>query len=345
MIKFDGTVASLIAAYTADKVSPYRKLRHRTRQNYDSLLRRVEKDHGDVRLTELRHRVFLEWHMDWSRNGERIPMAHALMGMVRTLVGFGVVFLEDRECERLSGVLHKMKFQMGKGRDLHLTADHADAVRVQAHKDGYPSMALAQAVQFEGTLRQKDIIGEWIPLSEPGVSEVTWAKYGKWLRGIRWSELGDDMVLRHVTSKTQKLVEIDFNLAPMILEELQVAYCDLGEPLTRAKLPKSGPIVLDEETGRPYLTHVFRRRWRAIARAADVPDEVQNRDTRAGAITEAIESGASIEDAQKAAKHSTTAMTAKYWRGDAKATARAMTMRAAARAKKQRGKEGQNEVA
>jgi hypothetical protein len=325
------TVHDLIAAYTADKVSPYRKLRHRTRQNYDSLLRRVDKDQGGGALAAIKYRTFLEWHADWSRNGARIPMAHALMGMVRTLVGFGVVFLEDRECERLSGVLHKMKFEMGKGRDLHLTADHADAVRVQAHKEGYPSMALAQAVQFEGTLRQKDIIGEWVPLSEPGVSDVTWARYGKWLRGLRWNEIDENLILRHLTSKTQKVVEIDLKLGPMVLEELQVAYCDLGEPLTRAKLPKSGPVILDEETGRPYLTHVFRRRWRMIARAAGVPDEVQNRDTRAGAITEAIESGASIEDAQKAAKHATPAMTAKYWRGDAKAAARAMTLRAADR--------------
>jgi hypothetical protein len=336
MTEFDGTIRSLIAAYKADRISPYQKLRFRTKENYNSLMRRIEADHGSAKLGSLKYRSFLEWHSDWSPNGERIPMAHSLMGMVRTLVGFGVVFLEDRECERLSGVLHKMKFQMGKGRDQQLNADQAEAVRIQAHKDGFPSMALAQAIQFEGTLRQKDIIGEWAPLSERGVSDVTWALHGKWLRGIRWSEIDDDMILRHINSKTQKLSEIDLKLAPMVLEELQVAYCDLGEPLTRAKLPASGPVILNEDNGRPYLTHKFRRRWRTLARACGIPDDVQNRDTRAGAITEAIESGASIEDAQKAARHSTTAMTAKYWRGDAKAAARAMTLRAADRALKKK---------
>src|SRR6185295_5193891 len=100
MTAFDGTIRSLIASYKADKISPYRKLRHRTKENYDSLLRRIDKDHGSVVLASIKYRTFLEWHSDWSPNGERIPMAHSLMGMVRTIVGFGVVFLEDRECER-----------------------------------------------------------------------------------------------------------------------------------------------------------------------------------------------------------------------------------------------------
>lgn len=331
----DLAMRDLIEAYKTDKVSPYRKLRYRTRQNYNSLLQRVGKDRGAVRLTEIRHRVFLEWHADWSSDGQHIPMAHALIGMVRTLIGFGVVFLEDRECERLSGVLHKMKFEMGKGRDQHLTADQVDAVRVQAHKMGYPSMAQAQALQFDGTLRQKDIIGETVPQSEPGISDVMWRGM-KWLRGVRFNEIDENLVLRHVTSKRLKLVEIDLKLAPMLFEEFQVAYCDLGEPLTRAKLPATGPVIVNEDTGRPYLTHQFRRRWRIIARAAGIPDEVQNRDTRAGAITEAIESGVLLEDARKSAAHSNVDQTSRYSRDFAKATARAMTLRAADRERKKR---------
>jgi hypothetical protein len=33
---------------------------------------------------------------------------------------------------------------------------------------GWHSIALAQAIQFDCALRQKDVIGEWVPESEPG---------------------------------------------------------------------------------------------------------------------------------------------------------------------------------
>jgi hypothetical protein len=48
---------------------------------------------------------------------------------------------------------------------------------------GMPSIQLAQALQFELCLRQKDVIGEWVPVAEPGMSSVTY--HGrKWLCGL-----------------------------------------------------------------------------------------------------------------------------------------------------------------
>jgi hypothetical protein len=84
---------------------------------------------------------------------------------------------------------------------------------------GWPSIALAQAFQFECTLRQKDVIGELVPLSEPGVSLVV-IRNQKWLRGIVWQEIDQNLILKHVTSKKQKLTEVDLKLAPMVIEEL-----------------------------------------------------------------------------------------------------------------------------
>lgn len=326
------TVADLIREYKTDPISPWHKLRYRTRENDDGVLHRIEKDYGSVLLSAIKYRTILEWHMKWSRNGKHLPMAHAIIAKVRVLVGFGMTILEDKECERLVGVLHKAKFPQGGARDQILTAEQADAVRAQAHVEGCPSMALAQAIQFEGTFRQKDVIGEWVPIEEDGVSEITSARYGKWLRGIRWSEVDEHLVLRHITSKKLKLVEVDLKLAPMVVEELQAIFCHFGEPLTRARLPQSGPVIVDEETGRPWLMHKFRRRWREIARAVGIPDDVQNRDTRAGAITEGTDSGADLESVRHAAAHSNTSMTARYSRGAAKKTAEVMKQRAAHRA-------------
>jgi hypothetical protein len=60
-----------------------------------------------------------------------------------------------------------------------------------------------------------------------------------------------------------------------------------------------------------------------------VPDEVQNRDSRAGGITEGIEAtGGDIEAARKAAGHAQASTTARYSRGDDRATAKVAVLRA-----------------
>lgn len=318
---FDGTLRSLIACYKTDPDSGYRKLRYRTRENYDSLTRRIEKDRGEMRVEDMRARTLLRWHEDWLKGG-RIAMAHALVGMLRTLATFGATMLESKDCRELKVLMHDMKFEMPKSRVARLTAEQATAIRAKAHEMGYPSIALAQAIQFECMLRQKDVIGEWVPDAEPGLSDVTYAGH-KWLRGVRWSEI-DNMVLRHTTSKRQKDIEVNLQLAPMAVEE----FAKLGQ------LPASGPVIVHELTGRPYLTHVFRRTWRTVARSAGVPDDVKNMDSRAGAISEATDAGADLESVRHAATHSDIGMTQKYSRGSVEKTAVVMQKRTAFRQNK-----------
>jgi integrase len=116
-----------------------------------------------------------------------------------------------------------------------------------------------------------------------------------------------------------KAKAFDLKLYPMVMQELQHVPAE----------QRVGPIVKDEATGLPWRTFKFRQRWRAIARAAGVPDEVQNRDSRAGGITEGIEAtGGDIEAARKAAGHAQASTTARYSRGDDRATAKVAVLRA-----------------
>ena len=133
--------------YRNDEHSPYKKLRYRTKQNYDSVLRRIEEDRGPVHLVDINARVLIGWHKDWSADG-KIAMAHSLIGMMRMLTAFGASVLEDNQAERLNRVLAKMRFKMSKPRTERLTEEQASAIRETAHKMGYPSIALAQALQF-----------------------------------------------------------------------------------------------------------------------------------------------------------------------------------------------------
>jgi hypothetical protein len=319
---FDGTLRALINCYQTDPDSPYRKVRYVTRQNYDSICQKLAAHCGDMLLADIKPRMFMRWHEEWLQIG--VPVAHTRIGMMRTVLGFGATILEDVECQRLRGILHGMRFQMGQARKEVLTAEQVSAIRAKAHEMGFPMIALAQALQFELTLRQKDVIGEWIPRSEPGLSEVIHPTTGrKWLRGLRWDEIDGNLVIRHTTSKKGKDIEVDLRLAPMVVEEFGAF----------GTLPASGPIILNKNTGLPYGAQQFRDHWRAIADAAGIPKNVHNMDTRAGAITEGTDSGALLEDVRHAATHSNISMTQKYSRAQARKTANVMQLRAAHRAK------------
>lgn len=326
-----GTLTSLIECYKSDPDSPHRQVRHKTRQNYDAQCRRIEADHGDELVSSIKARTLRHWHAQWSPSG--VTAAHSLVSQLRKLFGFGTTMLECDECARLCAILHEMKFKMGKPREETLTAEQVIAIRAAAHQFKWQAMALAQAFQFECTFRQKDVIGEWVPHSEPGMSDILRTnksgKQIKWLRGIRWNEIDDKLMLRHVTSKRDKEVTIDLRHAPMVLDEFKLIYgLDLAEGLDRSKLPPKGPCIEFDKQGRPYTEEEFRRRWRDLARIAGIPDTIRNMDTRAGAITEALNSGARLQSVRKAATHSDESMTQRYSRGDEKAIAEVMQLRA-----------------
>lgn len=335
--QFTGSLRSLVHCYRTDADSPYQKNRYHVRQNRDSMLKRIVAKHGDVLLLEIKARVLLNWHKEWSMEGKRLSTGSQFIGQLRALFSFGATLLEDPDCERLCGVMHKMRFQGAKPRSVSVTADYAIAIRTKAREYfGWPSLALGQAFQFDCTLRQKDVVGEMVPLSEPGISEII-IRDQKWLRGIVWQEVDENLILRHVTSKKQKLVEIDLKLAAMVLEELQIF---IGEdPLieidevtkkvtvNRHLLPANGAVIVNDVNNLPWTGNEYRRKWRKVARACKIPDNVWNMDSRSGAISEAIQAGAPIEFVRHAATHSDVSQTADYDRTQAEATAKVMKMR------------------
>jgi hypothetical protein len=332
---YHGTWASLIGCYKSDKDSPYGKKRYGTRKHYDTLCRRIVRDCGNANIEDTDARALLRLHDMWSGDGEKIAMGHSVMGMVRTLISFGSTLLKCPHCRALRSDLHEMRFKGAKPRNERLTAEMVEAIRAMAPSMGRRSIALAQAFQFDLMLRQKDVIGEWVPISEPGVSDVI-DRNEKWLRGLRWEEIDNNLILRHTTSKRQKDIDPDLNLAPMVLEELRfMAGIPPGASLRRERLPATGPIVIQETNGLPWNADEFRRYWRTVAKAAGVPNNVRNMDSRAGAISEATDAGAELEHVRHAATHSDIAMTQRYSRGSQDKVAKVMKLRAAFRKARQ----------
>jgi hypothetical protein len=262
---FDGTVGGLIARYKTDRDSSYQKLSHGTRKNYDSLLRRIESDLSSERIASFDARRLKAIHGAWTEGGKRIAIAHSLITILRMLSNFGATWLKSNECRELKTTLSGMQFKMPGQRNEELTADHATKIRNKAREMGFPSIALAQALQFECRLKQRDVIGEWVPVSDPSMSDVIDGNE-KWVRGPRWEELDENFNLRRGNQT------IDLKLYPMVREELEQT----------ARKP-SGPMIVYERTGLPYQSYQFRRIWRLIAEAAGVPKDVRNMDSRAPA--------------------------------------------------------------
>lgn len=329
------TITDLIERYREDDA--YRKnIVHRTRTTYDANLRRIHTDRGDARLFDIKREDIRAWYAEWGKRGT--GTSHALMIMLRIIFNFGSK-LEDRECDRLVGIMSKEKFKQPPHDERVLTAEQARAIRAEAHRQGFPSIALQQAFR-DIALRQSDTTGEWVPLDQPGVTDILSRRFGKWLHGARWDEIDGTLTFRHASCKTGKRLVVDLKDAEMLVEEFNilapgcVVEKEIVHPVTkevttvivvrRELLPAKGPIIVNETTGLPYIYDTFRRRWRDCARGAGVPDNIKNRHSRAGRLTEVIANGASIEDAQKLAQHSTTQMTSRYWRGGTEAVSRAM---------------------
>jgi hypothetical protein len=263
------TMADLVERYCSNPRSPYQKLRFKTRGSYDSLIKRIRNDCGDWKLADLKAPNIEELYAGWTAGG-KLSMAHSLATMLRGLINFGSAILADAECERLSIVLHNTRFKMEKRRTERLTARQASEIRAMAHKMGRPSIALAQAIQFDCRLKQTEVIGEWVPLAEQGSSEII-NNGRKWLRGLRWNQIDEDLILRHVTAYGDKKVELDLTKAPMVMQELMM----LGERRTGA-----WPVIVCEYDGLPWTASEFRRWWRKVADACGIPKNVYNMDSR-----------------------------------------------------------------
>lgn len=352
------TVQALTDAYRADPLSAYCKpeadggLRQVTKDNVDSLIKRINLDIGFMEVSEIADGRFLTGlHTQWLVRG--VYMAHSLMAQLRILATYGSTLLEPRKnrtpCRELKAVLSGMKFKNGKPRSAYITADQADLIRTHARTEQVASIAWAQAFQFECAFRQKDVIGAFEPMHVPIESNIVIpTKKGprKWVRGITWDEIDDKLILRHVTSKKSKREEIDLKLCLMVIDELSRVYPGLvisdavfegGELIKemvvdRSVLPASGPVIVDEKTGKPWRAEKYREWWREFARAVGIPDEVQNRDSRSGAATETTEF-AGREHAQALLGHSDIATTAIYDRAKARDARRGQLARIKGRAK------------
>lgn len=305
---FDGTLRSLIRLYQRDPASPYAFVKWNTRRTYDQVLGVIEKAFGARVLAAIRHSDFRTWYEAASKPKRpgmppRVRKAHGILGMLRRLMSYGVMLNLD-EAARLKAILDEARFQQPARRRVRLELAHVQAFIPKAIELGRISLALGTALQFETTMRQRDVIGEWQPVEPGAVTGGIILGGRRWANGLTWADIPDSLEVTKITTKTGAAVAHDLKLCPLVLEVLALI------PPER----RIGPLIVDEAEGRPYAEHAYAREWRKVAKAAGVPDGVWNMDARAGGISEADEAGAAIEDIQRQAGHSQVSTTQRYAR-------------------------------
>lgn len=330
---YDGTLRSLVRRYQTDEESPYRELRPRSQSFYNYGLGLLDKYVGDSDLSEVTGPDVRRWYKKLkepapvttaqkergiTENPERVRRAYAAIQMLRVVVNFGRT-LKLAECRDLADALSAMEFKGVQRRESRMTHAQVCAFRKAAHEEGRPSMALGITLQFDLGMRQRDVIGEWLPDTSQGAEGIVDHDL-RWSDGLAFSHISGT-VLRKKTSKTGKVVEHDLAQLPDTLAELERI------PAGR----RIGPLVVNEETGLPYKRRVYTKWYRILARKAGIPDEVWNMDARAGAVTEALDAGAQPNDVMNAAGHTQLSTTQGYDRGMLKKTARVAQLRVASR--------------
>jgi hypothetical protein len=298
---FDGTFATLIDIYQRDEESTYRLLKPGAKHPYDVYAAKLKQHVGARRIDLCDGRDVKKWFKIWAGVDDlrdpaaRLPRARMVLTVLKASVAWGVA-CKLPGCKTFKSVLEELEFPAPKRREFAPTAEQVTAARRAAHAAGAPSRALAYALQFETTLRQWDVIGQWLPLSDPRPSALLRGN-AKWV-GPAWAAIDGDMIMRVTPTKTEGVTDVrgtfDLRLCPMVLEEMALI----------APEQRIDALIVDERTGMPYIYAAFKDAWRRDFKAAGLPAKLWNRDFRAGASTEASKAGASREDRAKVAGHS-----------------------------------------
>lgn len=292
--EFDGTIKSLIICFRNDKTSTLHSVKHSTRiRDYEPSLRVLDKNVGKRRVDALRASDFREWFTQWKKKGHR--RASGAIKLLRLVISYGAGE-RFHGCAQARLILSDMRFEQPAPRTIAMTYEQCLAIVKMSAEMECPSIGFVEALKFETALRRIDVIGEWAP--PPGGGEFRWT-------GLMAKDISKDMVLTLKTSKTGAAVARDLN-----------SYTLVAEALKAYRIPDIGPVVIDEDHGKPYWENRYTEKFKKVRNAAGVPSNVWSMDSRAGAVSETVEATGSLEAARDLATHTTTKTTRRYSRGD-----------------------------
>ena len=219
---YDGTLSSLINCYQTDRKSPYQGLARNTQRGYDDWCRTLERAIGKRRVDRLTGQDLRDCFLallepSHSGGAPRVRLATACVrSMLSILLNYGAE-LGLAGCLELAQVLERMTLRVPKDvrtawkakRPPKVAMSYAQALAIVSEglRRGtrrHRSIAVGVAAQFEFTLRQIDVIGEWERIDElkelPSVAIVSHDQV--WRPGLRFEQVADG-TLDITTSKNE----------------------------------------------------------------------------------------------------------------------------------------------
>jgi hypothetical protein len=309
---FDGTVRSVINFWQTEATSPYHDIEASSRHPYDVYARMIVETVGARRIDAVDGRDLRRWHAQWSAAREhcdkpRIAAARMAIIVLKNALTFAATCRKPG-CGELRAILGNISFAGPRPRTEAPTVAEIIAARKAAHELGHAPAALAYALQFEGTMRQWDVVGKWVPLADKKPSSIIDGT-SKWV-GPLWSQIDEHLILHYTPAKTQftsgATVTLDLRVMPMVMIELGKVPAEL----------RRGPLIVNPRTGLPYRNWYFGEVWRRVRKIAGIPKEVWNRDLRAAGVTEGRQAGAPTDDLAKQAGHANKRTTARVYDRD-----------------------------
>ena len=219
-------------------------------------------------------------------------------------------------CLNLAQVLERMTLRVpqpvrrawkaARPKKTAMTYDQAAAIVAEGLARGtrrHRSIALGVAAQFELTLRQVDVIGEWEKIDRTvALGPGAIIDRGQvWRHGLRFEDFaGGELDLE--TSKTETKAVFDVTVYPLFQQALaSVPPCE-----------RHGPLVTDDH-GSPVRRRYYWDLYRDVADAAGVPRSVWSMHARHGGATEAQQAGVDLADIAEHAQHSDINTTRKHY--------------------------------
>jgi hypothetical protein len=308
---YDGTIAALIRCYRSDPKSPYQGLAQNTQRGYDDWCRTLDRAIGKWRVDRLSGQNLRDCFLNLLEpaspgRAPRVRLAKACVrSMLSILLNYGAE-LGLPGCLELAQVLERMTLRVPKDirtawktkrpNKVAMSYEHASAIVQEglARKSRrHRSVAIGVAAQFEFTLRQIDVIGEWEKLK--GAEEISSgtivSRRRVWRPGLRFEDVARG-TLDLTTSKNDAKAIFDVTAYPLFIHALTSV----------PENERHGPLVVDEE-GMPVRRRYYQDLYRDVADAAGVPRAVWNMFARHGGVTEAHEAGADLVDVSKHAQH------------------------------------------
>lgn len=292
-----GTIGWIIQRYLTDDFSPIQEVAPKTRKSYVWGVEQWSIAVSAVKLEDVRYETLMGWKQRMQQNGRSTAYIHRQFNTLRRVIRYGETIGDD-ECRRLAGVLSNMRIKAPAPRTVAPTRAQIEAIVAASDEAGHTAFSLVTLMQFWFALRRVDVAGHVVD--------------GVWSGGLCWEHFDSDL-----TSFAKVINKIkDAMPDPYVFDLTQVT--DIRDRLLalRASTGRiAGPLFVNAATGRPLTDDHFAKMWAKFRKAAGVESNVQMRDMRAGAITDATRVGVDSFTLRNAAQHKSVSTTDRYARG------------------------------